>query len=106
MKHIVNIAFDFDDKKIAESIENQVYKEVVDNITTEVKKIIYKSSHYSRDKFDNPEPLRCIVEGKVQDIMEEHKDQIIEMAASKLADSLKRSKAVKEAVGNVLTENG
>ena len=33
MQHIVNVAFDFDDKKIADSIEGQVHKEVVDNIT-------------------------------------------------------------------------
>ena len=106
MQHIVNVAFDFDDAKVAESIENQVHKEVVDNITAEVKKIIYKRSYYG-DGFDknNPEPLRHIVEILAKNIMDEHKEQIIEIAASKLADSLKRTKAVKEAVGNILESN-
>lgn len=106
MQHIVNVAFDFDDKKITESIEDQVHKEVVDNITNEIKRIIYKKNYYGHGYDDtNSEPLRKLVEKNVQDIMGTYKEQIIEMAANKLSDSLKRSKAVKEAVGKVLENN-
>lgn len=79
---------------------------MVDNITDEVKQIIYKKDYYGRGyNDDNPEPLRELVERNVQEIMSAHKDQIIEMAANKLSDTLKRSKAVKEAVGQVLESN-
>lgn len=43
-----------------------------------------------------------MVESNVKTVIEMYKAQIIEMAASKLSDSLRRSKAVKEAVGQVI----
>lgn len=105
MQHIVSVAFDFDDDRITKSIENQVHKEVVDNITNEVKQIIYRKRWtgcvYEKD---DPEPLKRMVESNVKNIIDSHQDQIIDMAASKLAESLRRSKAVKEAVGHVLEE--
>lgn len=105
MQHIINVAFDFDDKRITESIEKQVHKEVVNNITNEVKKIIFKTSYRNIIDENDSEPLRKIVELHTKEILNDNKDKIIEMAASKLADSLKRSKAVKEVVGHVLEEN-
>ena len=42
MQHILSVAFDFDDERITKSIEGQVHKEVVDNITNEIKQIIYR----------------------------------------------------------------
>lgn len=106
MQHIVNVAFDFDDKKVTKSIESQVHKEVVDNITAEVKKIIYSSTYYayggSRINENDPTPLREMVEKECRDILNAHKEQIINMAAEKLANSLKRTKAVRETVGKVL----
>ena len=106
MQHILSVAFDFDDERITKSIEGQVHKEVVDNITNEIKQIIYRKrwTGYVYEKED-PEPLRKMVENNVKDIIDKHRNQIIDMAANKLADSLRRSKAVKEAVGYVLDEN-
>lgn len=105
MQHIVNVAFDFDDEKVKASIENQVHKEVIDNITNEIKQNMYRKKwgECGYDKND-PGPLKNMIEKNVKDILEEHKEMIIEIAANKLADSLKRSKAVKEAVGHVLDE--
>lgn len=106
MQHIVSVAFDFDDQRITKSIESQVHKEVVDNITNEIKQIIYRKSWAGCTYVkDDPEPLRRMVENNVRDIIDKHQNQIIDMAASKFAESLRRSKAVKEAVGNVLDEN-
>lgn len=105
MQHIVNVAFDFDDKKIANSIENQVHKEVVDNITEEVKKIIFeKNWKYYNKPYDesNSSPLRKIVEDRVSEVLEENKDVIINGAIKMLADKLLRTKQVKEAVGKLV----
>lgn len=103
MQHIINVAFDFDDEKISKSIESQVYKKVTDNITEEVKKIMYRKRWTGCNyRMDDSEPLRKMVEMNIKDIVEEHREEIITMAADKLADSLRRSKAVKEAVNSVL----
>lgn len=36
MEHIVQIAFDFDDKRVRQTIENTVKKEVIDGIKTDI----------------------------------------------------------------------
>lgn len=104
MQHIVNVAFDFDDKKIANSIENQVHKEVVDNITEEVKKIIFEKKWRYNKPYDesNSSPLREIVEDRVSEVLEENKDVIINGAIKMLADKLLKTKQVKEAVGKLV----
>lgn len=104
MQHIVNVAFDFDDKKITDSIENQVHKEVVDNITEEVKKIIFEKKWRYNKPYDedNPSPLRKIVESRVSEMLQENKDIIIEGAIKSLADKLSRTKQVRDAVGELV----
>lgn len=104
MQHIINVAFDFDDKKIANSIESQVHKEVVNNITEEVKKIIFtKKWSYSKpyDKSD-PEPLKQMIEYEASKVIEENKDVVIDGAIKLLAERLSRTKKVKEAVGELV----
>lgn len=105
MQHIVNVAFDFDDKKISESIESQVHREVVNNITEEVKKIIFeKKWGYSSKSYDetDPTPLKKMIENRVSEVLEENKDVIIDGAMKLLADKLSRTKQVKEAVGKLM----
>lgn len=105
MQHIVNVAFDFDDKKVADSIEAQVHKEVVDNITEEVKKIIFeKQWRYSGKPYDesDPAPLKKIVESKVSEVLEENKDFIVNGAIKMLADKLSKTKKVKEAMSELV----
>lgn len=104
MQHIVNVSFDFNDKKIADSIENQVHKEVVGNITEEVKKIIFKKKwgYGSSYDEDSPEPLRRMVEERVLEVLVENKDIIIDGAIKMLADKLARTKQVKESVGKLV----
>ena len=36
MEHIVQIAFDFDDERVRQTIENTVKKEVIDGIQTDL----------------------------------------------------------------------
>lgn len=104
MQHIVNVAFDFDDKRIADSIEDQVHKEVVDNITEEVKKVIFEKKWGYRKCYDDNDsaPLKRIVEDRVSEILEENKDIIIDGAIKLLAEKLCRMKQVKEAVGELV----
>lgn len=104
MQHIVNVAFDFDDKRVTDSIESQVHKEVVDNITEEVKKVIFEKKWGYDKPYDesNPSPLKQIVEDRVSEMLIENKDFIIDGAIKSLADKLARTKQVKEAVGKLV----
>lgn len=104
MQHIVNVAFDFDDKKVTDSIESQVHKEVVDNITEEVKNIIYEKKWGYGKSYDknNPAPLKRLIEDRISEMLEENKDIIIDGAIKLLADKLARTKQVKEAVGKLV----
>lgn len=104
MQHIVNVAFDFDDKKITDSIEAHVHKEVVDNITEEVKNVIFEQKWGYRKCYDdcNPAPLKRMIEDRVSEVLEENKDIIIDGAIKLLAEKLSRTKQVKEAVGELV----
>lgn len=91
MQHIVQIAFDFDDEKIAKSIEKNVESEVIKNITGEVKK------EFIDKRWGNESGLKDVVTAVVKDVIEEKKDDIVKMASQMLCDKLFRTKAVKEA---------
>lgn len=105
MQHIVNVAFDFDDQKVASSIEEQVEKDVVNNITEEVKKIIYEKrwGMYGKPYDENdPSPLKRMVNSIISEVVEENKDVIIDGAIKLLADKLSKTKRVREAVGELI----
>lgn len=99
MEHIVNFGFSFEDDKITKAICDKAEEQVIEKIKDDVENIIYKKTYW--DKKDDM-PLRNIIKNIVADMLEENKQVIIEMAAEKLADSLKRTKAVKELVGEVI----
>lgn len=105
--HIVSIAFNFDDAAITRQIEETVVNAVITKITDEIKEIIYAKKsgygYYSNKVNENDNsPLKNIVHVEVRSIIEENKDAIIKIAASELASSLRRSKAVKEATEEVV----
>lgn len=91
MQHILQIAFDFDDEKITRSIEENVEKEVIKNITGEVKR------EFIEKRYGNESGLKDVVASIVKDVIETKKDDIIKMASQMLCDKLFRTKAVKEA---------
>lgn len=91
MQHIVHIAFDFDDEKITRSIETNVEKEVIKNITGEIKR------EFIERRYGNESGLKDVVTSVVKDVIETNKDNIVKMASQMLCDKLFRTKAVKEA---------
>lgn len=91
MQHIVQIAFDFDDEKVTRSIEGNVEKEVIKNITREVEKDFIKKN------YGNESGLKDVVTAVVKEVIETRKDDIVKMASQMLCDKLFRTKAVKEA---------
>ena len=93
MDHLVQFSISIDDKHIA----NMVEKKAVDAMEAEILKICKnqlgeESSYWSKRE---PGPL---LKSKVDEFFDKHRDEIIDLAADKLAEKLIRTKAVREKV--------
>ena len=84
MNHIVQFAFDFDDARITELVEAQAAKQVIDKITKDVESILYTK----RYGYQSDNPIRELVADRVNAIIDEHKDDIINSAVERLSDSV------------------
>lgn len=98
MEHIVQIAFDFDDERVRQTIENTVKKEVIDGIQTDITKALlhnfgYWSGAWNRSKEN---ALVDLMRERTDDFLKENKDVILEAAAKNLSERLARSKKGKE----------
>jgi hypothetical protein len=87
---------------------DELIDKCIDNIVSEIKKIIYKedSGYYYGHKnvTYSDKPLRSMITKEVEKTIDVHKDLIIELAAEKLADKLSRTKVVKERAAAVAEE--
>lgn len=98
MQHILNIAFEFDDDKVKEIAEKTIEKEM----DTIIKGIILDKiapegySYYGGRKERNWESFNNNVNSRVDEILNGHKEEIIDRAADKLVESVKRTKAWRE----------
>lgn len=104
MQHVINIAFDFDDEKV-KTIAEKAIEQDMNNI---IKGIILdriapeQYSYYGGKKDRNWESFNNKLNGRIDVILTERKQEIIELAATKLADSFKRTKVWKEKAGKTL----
>lgn len=100
MQHIVNIAFDFDDEKVKNVAENKVENEmssIIKQIVTErIAPLERQFGMYRGEPVHNWDKFDRRVNGIIREFMETNKEEIIERAANKLAESYKRTKAWKE----------
>lgn len=102
-EHIVQIGVCVDDDAIARGVQQSAEKEVIKMICEKVESVIcgkYGYS-YSRINKDDLTPLRNIVEQKVDEIINENKQYILDSASKILADRLARSKAGKAILENL-----
>lgn len=93
MEHIVQFAIGIDDNAIKERIEKNVESEVIKTITKKIEEVIYQRGYYYQD---DKTPLRNMVKERIDMILAEEKDNILQMASTILADKLFRSKKGKE----------
>lgn len=102
MQHIVSVAFDFDDQAVSEKIQASVEKAVIDKITKDVEvKVFEQDWYFGSNKTVSTDHLSTWTKNLIAKIFEENKETIIDQAAKYLADSYKRTKAWKEATGEV-----
>ena len=104
-EHIVQIGVCVDDDAIAKGVQQSAEKEVIKMICEKVESVIcakYGYS-YSRVNKDDLSPLRHIVEQKVDEVINDNKQFILDNASKILADKLARSKAGKAILENFKT---
>ena len=101
MEHIVQFAIGIDDEAIRKRIEETAEKRIIDSIRKEVAGKIFRKGNWKDDS-----ELQSWVKDMVVEVILEHRDEIIKEAASALCEYMKRTKAVRKAVEEVLEETG
>ena len=97
---IINIPITIDDELWASSLARDYEAKITEKLTDEVRKCIAKRDEVCwnpKDK-DFKRGLDFWVGHKIDDILKEYKDEIIEAAANKLAERLARTKKAKEII--------
>ena len=94
MEHILQFAINIDDDTIKKNVEAKAEKQIIDQLAINVKSSIV-------NKWGS---LTSVAETVIRDVMEEHKDEIIKLAADSVAESIKRSKKYREALANIVEE--
>lgn len=97
MEHIVQFAIGIDDDGIRKRVEENAYNNILDKLLGEAKKALSLncSEYYQRQRW------APIVEEALHNYFDENKEVILDLAASKLAEHYKRTKAYKEKMANV-----
>lgn len=98
MEHIVQIAFDFDDERVRQTIENTVKKEVINGIQMDITKALLHNFGSWNGAWDRSKEnaLVDLMRERTDEFLKENKDVILEAAAKNLSERLARSKKGKE----------
>lgn len=92
---IINVPLSIDDKLVEEKLAQDAEAQVIRSLTDRVDKILKERHYFGSNATDG---LRALVYQTIDKCIDDHKDQIIEIAADKLAERLARTKAAKEIV--------
>lgn len=89
---IINIPLNIDDELWASALARDYESKVTERLTAEVRKAICDHDVYK----DQRRGMDSWVGDKIDEILKEYKDDIIDAAAEKLAERLARTKRAKE----------
>lgn len=105
MEHIVQFAIGLDDDAIRRELEANAVKQIEKDLKQELIDRMFDADNgwgrYSKHANPQSDPLAAWVRNMVAETLIQYRDQIIERAAECLAESMKRSKAVREATAGV-----
>lgn len=102
MEHIVQFAIGIDDKAIQNRIEEHAYRDVLDKLAKNaVDSVFAHTSAYSRESM-----WKSLMGEALQSFLEERKDEIIDKAATMLADRFQRTKKYREAMDAAIEKDG
>lgn len=99
-QHIVNVAFDFDDQKVREILEQSAVEDVENKLLEEIKGALTDGYYRSSVK----ESMKYMVERQIDRFLEENRDTIIEVVVERLYERISRVKKVRN-VKDAVEEN-
>lgn len=99
MDHLVQFTISIDDKHIAEMVE----KEAANAMKDEVLKVCKSQVGCEANYWGNSEPGPMLKKA-VDNFMADNREEIIDKAADKLAEKLSKTKVVKEAAAQRISE--
>lgn len=91
-EHVVQIGFSFDEDEVVNRVKQNAEKAITAEIKKELEQSLFNTSYYGRR-----EGMSRWLESLVKQFLAENRDAIIEAAAQYLCESMKRTKAVREA---------
>ena len=105
MEHILNIAFDFDDNRVRNVIEKQACEQAINKLSKDIEDaLVAEASGYYYNRSKVGDGIAAIAKSRVDRIIDDNKDIIIQEAAKQLAGRLMRTKAAKNAVDAAVKE--
>ena len=107
-QHVVSVAFDFDDAKVKDILEQSCVRHVEEELhQTVLKKLVVPRMGTFRDpnpKAEPSDPLQGWVINQVRINLDEWKDDICRQAGKILAESMMRSKPSREKILEIMKE--
>lgn len=94
MEHIVQFAINIDDQTIKDRLEENAYNDICKQLKKDA--IATLPRPYGRSIWSN------LIEGALADMLQDNKDEIINLAAEKMVESYRRSKAYRDTMKNAL----
>lgn len=104
MEHILQFAIDIDDDTIRQKIEKHSIEVIEQQIKQDIVNKIFKIEYYTENADPKRSPLSGFSKEIMINVMEEHKDEIINRTAEILADKLCRTKAAKELIADITSK--
>ena len=101
MEHIIQFAIGIDDDAIAKKIEENAEKNITKDLRDKVGEILFGYNKWTGKEAD---AITGWTESLFMRYLEDHKTEIIELAAKCLAEKLAKTKAVREATQEVVKE--
>lgn len=111
MEHILNFSIGIEDDKIIESVQRNAEKMIINDIKESILNTMFKRSYYGgkatelnrngKIELKKDADFSGISEKIIKNTFMEYKDEIIERAAEKLCEYMKRTKKVKDAIDEV-----
>lgn len=102
MEHILQFGVTIDDEKIKQTAEAKIEKVINEVVKADVYEALTGVKEYN--KYEYSKYLRILVNNTIEKFCIENKEEIINLAADRLAEKMSRTKAVKEATERVLKE--
>ena len=93
---IINIPLTVPDELLANTIAKDYEAKITEKLTDEVRKVLLDQVRWSYGSKNEHAGMEQIVFAKVDNILKDYKDEIIEAASDKLAERLARTKKAKE----------